>query len=191
MEYFDVCDEDGIPTGKIISRDLAHSQGVCHRTSHVWIVRKKDGRYEVLLQRRSRDKDSFPGQLDTSSAGHIPAGAEPIDSAVRELQEELGIKAEPADLIYAGQFRDHYELEFHGKPFRDNEVANIFVYRKPVNASDLVLQKEEIESVGWYDLEETIRKCTDPRDPEYCVPMGGLRILSQFLSYDQGMEKEK
>lgn len=186
MEYFDVCDEYGIPTGKIVSRDEAHSLGICHRTSHVWIIRIEDGRYQVLLQRRSRNKDSFPGMLDTSSAGHIPAGAEPLDSAIRELQEELGIKAEPDDLVYAGQFQDHYELEFHGKPFRDNEVANIFVYNKPVNIPDLVLQREEIESVGWYDLEETIKKCTKPRDPEYCVPMGGLIILSRFLSDEKG-----
>ncbi|MBR2258889.1 MAG: NUDIX domain-containing protein [Blautia sp.] len=190
MEYFDVCDEYGVPTGETVSREMAHNKGIRHRTSHVWIVRKKDGRYQVLLQRRSRDKDSFPGMLDTSSAGHIPAGAEPLDSAIRELHEELGIKAEPEDLVYAGQFHDQYELEFHGKPFRDDEVTNIYVYRKPVHLADLVLQKEEIESVGWYDLEETIQKCTEPRDPEYCVPTGGLKILSQFLSErtEQGQE---
>ena len=181
MEYFDVCNEYGLPTGRIVSREEAHREGIRHRTSHVWIVRHVNGRTQVLLQRRSRNKDSFPGMLDTSSAGHIPAGDEPLASAIRELYEELGIQADLDDLAYAGQFSAHYELAFHGQPFRDNEVANIFVYTRPVEIGDMTLQKEEIETVDWYDLEDTIEKCKDPRDPEYCVPMGGLRVLSQYL----------
>lgn len=44
-----------------------------------------------------------------NEAGHIPAGDEPVESALRELQEELGINAEPSDLNYAGMFRIQYE----------------------------------------------------------------------------------
>ena len=43
-------------------------------------------------------KDSFPGCYDISSAGHISAGDEPLETALRELEEELGIKAEPEQL---------------------------------------------------------------------------------------------
>lgn len=60
---------------------------------------------------------------DTSSAGHIPAGVEPMPSALRELSEELGITAASADLKYAGTFRIQYEKEFHGRMFRDNELT--------------------------------------------------------------------
>ena len=91
MEYFDVVDEAGQPTGKTVSRENAHTYGILHRTAHVWIVRQRDGRPEVLLQKRSMEKDSFPGLYDTSSAGHIPAGDESVPSALRELSEELGI----------------------------------------------------------------------------------------------------
>ena len=87
MEFFDICDENRNPTGGTIERTEAHRLGVCHRTAHVWIIREKDGRYQVLLQKRSADKDSFPGRFDTSSAGHIRAGDEPAESAVRELAE--------------------------------------------------------------------------------------------------------
>ena len=74
MEYFDVVDEAGQPTGKTVSRENAHTYGILHRTAHVWIVRQADARLQVLLQKRSMEKDSFPGLYDTSSAGHIPAG---------------------------------------------------------------------------------------------------------------------
>ena len=117
MEYFDVVDEAGLPTGKTVSRENAHTYGILHRTAHVWIVRQRDGRPEVLLQKRSMEKDSFPGLYDTSSAGHIPAGDESVPSALRELSEELGIIALPEQLHYAGTFRIQYEKEFHGRMF--------------------------------------------------------------------------
>ena len=62
------------------------------------------------------NKDSFPGRYDTSSAGHIQVGDEPLESAVRELSEELGIQANPDDLHFAGTFPIQYEKEFHGMP---------------------------------------------------------------------------
>ena len=79
MELFDIVDENGNPTGEVIERRKAHAEGIRHRTAHIWIVREKEGRIQVLLQKRSADKDSFPGRFDTSSAGHIKAGDEPLD----------------------------------------------------------------------------------------------------------------
>ena len=69
MEYFDIVDESGLPTGEIVSRDIAHRDGIRHRTAHVWVVRPAHAGYDILLQKRSRNKDSFPGFFDTSSAG--------------------------------------------------------------------------------------------------------------------------
>ena len=97
MEIFDVVDEEGRPTGETVSRQEAHEKGIRHRTAHIWVIRREPGKggIQILLQKRAMDKDSFPGQYDTSSAGHIHAGDEPRISAVRELQEELGIEVRP------------------------------------------------------------------------------------------------
>lgn len=91
MEYFDIVDMNGVPTGKTVERKTAHRKGIMHRTSHVWLIRMKDSRPQILLQKRCAIKDSFPGCYDISSAGHIPAGCDFKESAVRELKEELGI----------------------------------------------------------------------------------------------------
>ena len=91
MEILDVVDETGAPTGETVERAEAHREGVRHRTSHVWIARNRNGRIQLLLQKRCMQKDSFPGCYDISSAGHIPAGGEFASSALRELKEELGI----------------------------------------------------------------------------------------------------
>ena len=131
-------------------------------------------------EKRSMDKYSFPGRYDTSSAGHIQAGDEPMESALRELGEELGIKAEAADLDFAGTFRIRYEKEFHGKMFRDNEVAFVFVYQKTVDIADLTIQKEELDGVSWFDLDETHEACKN-HDQKFCVPLGGLETVRRYL----------
>ena len=55
-EYLDVCTEEGIPTGKTVERKTAHSTDVCHRTAHVWIIRKEGYEYQNLMQKREKDK---------------------------------------------------------------------------------------------------------------------------------------
>ena len=184
MEYFDVCDAQGNPTGEIVARDVAHREGVRHRTAHVWVVRRVDGRWQVLLQKRSAEKDSFPGKYDTSSAGHIPAGDAPLESALRELGEELGIRVGAGQLRLAGHFDIRYEKEFHGRLFRDNEYAFVYVYREPVDIDALILQAEEVERVDWFDLETTWAELNDRRDL-YCVPTEGMAVLREYLGNEE------
>lgn len=57
MEYIDIVDEHGIPTGETIERSIAHSKGIRHRTVHMWIVRKINDRYQVLMQKRAMNKN--------------------------------------------------------------------------------------------------------------------------------------
>jgi isopentenyldiphosphate isomerase len=180
MEFFDVCDGRGEPTGAVVSRDAAHREGIRHRTAHVWVVRRVDGRWQVLLQKRSENKDSFPGKYDTSSAGHIPAGDAPLESALRELSEELGIRAKPEQLRYAGHFDIRYEKEFHGRLFRDDEFSHVYVYREPVDAESLTLQREEVSRVDWFDLERTWTELPTRRDV-FCVPTQGMAVLREYL----------
>ncbi len=180
MEYLDIVNEQGYPTGQRIERSIAHAEGILHRTAHIWVIRKVNDRNQVLLQKRSYEKDSYPGCLDTSSAGHISAGDEPLESALRELSEELGIHAKPEDLTFMDNFRIQYEKEFHGKLFCDNEVVFAYAYEQPVDLSDIQIQKEELESVDWFDLEETIREC-EKKNPLYCVPPGGLKTVQKYL----------
>lgn len=179
-ELFDIVDETGQPTGKVISRDEAHQKGTLHRTAHVWLVKKKPEGYDILLQKRSEEKDSFPGMFDTSSAGHIPAGDEPLQSALRELKEELGLTASPEELKFAGTFRIQYEKEFHGRLFRDNEVTRVYVYVKPVNIQDLTLQESEVSEVRWFDLNEVWGEIHRSRE-RFCVPTAGLKVLREYL----------
>ena len=158
MEIVDVVDKRGIPTGEQVEREQAHTLGIRHRTSHVWIVRRKEGRLQVLLQKRSENKDSFPGCYDISSAGHIPAGVDFVSSAVRELKEELGCEVKPEELIYCGQRCFEFQDTFHGKVFHDNQVSNVYALWLDREPETFSLQKEEVSEVKWFDFQECMEK---------------------------------
>ncbi len=180
MEIIDIVDECGNPTGETVERSIAHTNGIRHRTAHVWIARKVSDKWQVLLQKRAMTKDSFPGRYDTSSAGHIQAGNEPLESAIRELGEELGIVAKPEQLHFAGTFRIQYEKEFHNKMFKDNEIAFVYVYLENVDIDKVIVQKEELECVEWFDLEETHKECL-AHNKKFCVPVTGLETAMNYL----------
>ena len=182
MEYVDVVDErTGEPSGQVVSRTEAHDLGICHRTAHVWLVREVEGVTQVLLQRRAETKDSFPGLLDTSCAGHVTAGDEPRAAAARELAEELGIRVAPESLEFCGTFRIRYERLFHGREFRDNEVAFVYLLGVDVHGCALTLQEEEISEVRWFALDEVIEAVREGKG-EFCVPPAGLELLRRHLS---------
>lgn len=179
MEYFDIIDETGKLTGEIISRNEAHNKGILHRSVHIWVIREKDGRTEILLQKRSDDKESFPGMFDTSSAGHVSAGEDAITSAVREISEELGIIATPNQLHHIGTIHIHYEKVFHDRLYRDNELAEVFVYREPVGC--LTLQPSEVSEVRWFNPDEVWEEINSGDRHRFCVPTEGLKLLRQYL----------
>ena len=157
MELLDIVDEKGNPTGETVPREVAHREGIRHRTAHVWIFRRRGGVVQILLQKRSDNKDSDPGCYDISSAGHIPAGSDYIPSAVRELKEELGVDMNGDELIYCGQRRFRFEREFHGSMFRDNQVSNVYLLWLDRDAGEFTLQKEEISAVRWMPLVDCLR----------------------------------
>lgn len=170
-EYLDVVDENGMPTGETVERSVAHREGFPHRTSHLWLVRKRDGRIQVLLQKRAMTK-SFPGCYDISSAGHIPAGQDYYPSAIRELKEELGLTAKESELILCGDMKIVWDDVFFGIPYHDRQYTKVLLLWADVEEDQLTLQKEEVDGVLWIDLQEcmdrvaagTIQNCISPEE---------------------------
>ena len=183
MELFDIIDEEGNLTGVVRERGVAHRDGSRHHTVHMWVVRKNNrSGWDILLQKRSEKKESHPGLLDASSAGHIESGASPLEAAVRELSEELGICARPEDLIPFGTWNIHFEGEFRGYPYIDNELTYEYYYAQPVEIKDLILQESEVDSVLWMDFEECLARVRSG-DLAHCLYEGELMMLRGALPH--------
>lgn len=66
------------------------------------LIRNSEGRYWIPT--RTADKRIAPNGLDYSMGGHVDAGEEYIEAALREIREELNIDLKPEDLIYITKF---------------------------------------------------------------------------------------
>jgi len=98
-EYLLIVDKNNKPIGKA-TRQTVHQKGLFHRCAHVWAY---NCRGEILLQKRSDEKDTFPGLWDLSAAGHVSYGDSYLKTAYKELAEELGI-TRPANLISSSRY---------------------------------------------------------------------------------------
>lgn len=169
MELFEILEEDGRKSGLVRERGVAHCQGSLHPTVHIWVVRRReDGGCDVLLQKRSAQKDSYPGCYDISAAGHVAAGEEILPSALRELREELGIEASAEDLFEVGIHRGYTEEIFRGRMFKDAEWSHVYLYQRPVEIEDMQLQETEVETVCWMDYHTCLRHIREKSLPS-CI----------------------
>lgn len=180
MEYFDIRNADGTITGVIKERSLVHQDGDLHGTVHIFIVRPQGDSYDLLLQKRSKDKDAWPGCYDISSAGHLSAGQDYMEAALRELEEELGIKADESDLHFIGYHEGFSDEIFYGKPFRNHELSAVYLYTKEVDADQLILQEEEVESVRWFPLKECKEKAA-AQDKNFCLFEDEIAMIVNWL----------
>ena len=56
-----------------------------------------------------------------------------------------------------GQRSFQFSAVFHGKPFKDNQVSNVYLLWLDRDAEEFTLQKEEISAVRWMPLADCLR----------------------------------
>ena len=148
-EMVDIYDADGNKTGIINSKLNAHKEGLWHISAHVWIYRP-DG--HILLQKRAAHKETFPSMWDISVAGHIDAGESPLEGALREIREEIGIRVDEKDLEYAYTIRMEYPYPARG--WINREHCYVYLMCVDFDADALTLQKEEVEDARFFTLDQ-------------------------------------
>lgn len=102
-------DERGRSLGAM-PREEVHAKGLLHRCVHVFVL---DAEGRLWLQKRGLEQRSWPGMWTSSASGHVEAGEDERAAAVRELREELGLRAEPRR-VGEFRFRDAQENEVSG-----------------------------------------------------------------------------
>jgi len=147
-EIFDIVDESDSVVGSASRREV-HRTGLLHRSTHLLVF---DSRGRVLLQKRSNEKDTFPGRWDSSVSGHVDSGEGYDTCVVREAFEEIGVDLKVAP-----------ERVF--KIDACEETANEFtwVYR---HCSDgpFAISEEEISEVRWFSGERVDQMLLEERD---------------------------
>ena len=159
-ELLDILDESGRPVGEIVAKSEAHRLGLWHRCFHCWICGSDPEGPYLLLQRRAATKDTWPGYLDITAAGHLSAGEETLDG-LREVEEELGLRVNPERLVPLGTRKVEQQIPVG----YDREFHEVFLLADDTPPESLRLQKEEVEAIyrlNLHDVEALYEKGSAP-----------------------------
>jgi isopentenyl-diphosphate delta-isomerase len=140
-ELIDILDTDGNMTNTTAMKFEAHKNGWFHQTVHIWFYTKNG---TILMQQRGKEKDIYPLLWDVSVAGHIGAGEDIITSALREIQEEIGLIISPSDLEKIGIFKS---VKNHSEVLKDYEFHHTFIAELKTPLNSLQKQDSEVEAL--------------------------------------------
>jgi isopentenyl-diphosphate Delta-isomerase len=175
MEYLDILNEDGSPTGKSLPRKEVHEQGLWHRAAHIWIINSQG---ELLIQKRSLKKQSSPGLWDISAAGHLSAGESSLQGAVKEIKEEIGLSVPPEELIELGTMKTS-SVQNNGTYF-NNQFNDIYLLEKDLKIRDVVMQESEVDEVKLIPWKE-LKKVVEAHDPLFVPHDAEYALLFNYL----------
>ena len=210
-------DEHGARTGVTAPRSVVHRDGLLHRAVHVWLWYNGADAEEVLagiggseapavapapaaapgggavpgwllLQQRAACKDSWAGRWDISSAGHVSAGQVPLDAAVRELEEELGVRLPATRFEFLFEHLERLTSEQRGRVFINNEFNDVFLITlTPAEfralqpgAPGVVLQESEVAAIRWVPA-ATVLHMYETNDAAI-VPAAGMESFRRLFT---------
>jgi len=166
-DYNQLFAENGTLLPDKIPVDVVKADKLLHGATHVWIWRRTGEDKQILLQCRSINVP-WPGYLDISTAGHINLNENPIDTAIREAYEEIGLTINRDDLQLVGIHRCHIPVP--DTDLEENEFRWVYLLELDQDYQ-FSLNDNEVESIEWVDLSKFVTM-TDFPEKYKLVPQG-------------------
>lgn len=136
-EIVQIVDRDNQETDQI-PRKIMREKKLIHRATYILVFNDQK---QLFIQKRTMCKDVYPGYWDIAAGGVVLAGESYHESAVRELQEELGVSGV--------EFEERFDF-FHDTA--DNRVwGRIYTCQ---HNGPFTLQKEEIDEGRFLTIQE-------------------------------------
>lgn len=162
-EIVTIVDKHNQVSGSVTRAEM-RAGNLCHRATYILVFNRKG---ELFVQKRTMTKDIYPGYYDVVTGGVVLAGESYEESALRELEEELGIKGIPLKTLF-----DFYY-----------EEANSSVWGRVFSCEydgEMVLQEEEIESGEFLSIEDIFKMAgKEPFTPD------GQYVLKRYFKAKQ------
>jgi isopentenyl-diphosphate delta-isomerase type 1 len=166
VELLSVVDEnDNLIKGE--ERKIVHSSTLWHRGIHAFVFNSNG---ELIVQLRSPEKDKYPNTYDCSVSGQVSFGEDYEKTAIRELEEELGIKNVDIKPVL------HFRMPYGPK---DYHVCKLFecVYDGKAKPN------EEVTEVKFFNMDDLKREIKER--PEMFTPW-----FKEILKWKFGMKNK-
>lgn len=142
-EKFELVDIEGKGTGVVLIESEANDVNNIPKGHYMPVVGVIviNSNNEILLQKRSRNKKLNPGKWGICG-GKINLGENSIEAGIRETMEEISVRL------------NKEELEFLNMNTGDKGHYTIYYVRKNIDIHKCILQKEEVEELKYFKMEE-------------------------------------
>ena len=144
-----IVDDENREVGAVPRHEM-RSRRLPHRATFI-LVFDRQGR--LLVQKRTKTKDLYPGYYDLAAGGVVVAGESYDESARREAAEELGIRGVPLELKFDFYFEDPGNRCF-GRVY------------SCISEGPFQLQPEEVVSVAFEQVEDVLAGAVSPVTPD-------------------------
>lgn len=126
----------------------AKANGWIRRASRVFVINASG---KILIQQRS-EHISRPLLLDCSAAGHVDEGESYAEAAIRELCEELGVRASEKDLLELPEIK---ESGFFSRNYLVKVTDDVQIIIDPFEVNEYFwLTVEEIDNLTQVEVEK-------------------------------------
>lgn len=168
-EVYDVVNDQDEVVGTATRKQVHHNPSLIHRAAGAYIFNHQK---QLLMQKRSKSKDMFPGYWAFSVGGHVDSGSTYDETVRREMREELGFEI-PVVPIQKVLQKEPEETEFwqvyigiHDGPFPD-------------------FNKTEADEVRFFDVDTLVAAAKDGSIP---MPPNVTKLLPTVQHYvDSGV----
>lgn len=140
-ERFPLVDNNGEIIGSATRAECHDCSKRLHPVVHLHVVTSKG---DILLQKRSMNKDIQPGKWDTAVGGHVDFGEKITDALLRESREELGIDASDAKPLTTYIFESDVEREY---------VSTFYLLADP-DSLKVTAAEDEVDETRFWSRDE-------------------------------------
>lgn len=156
-ELLDIVDEQDRIIGQM-ERAEVHRRGLTCRNVQVFFVTPAG---EVILQKRSLAKKSYPGRLTSTASGHVTSGESHLEAAVKETLEETGVRLVATDLHHLGTV---HLRDIERPDYISDSMRGVFTYLFTGDVADL--QIEDGEGAGFVAMPFDIFRAETAANPD-------------------------
>jgi len=144
----------GEEEGKVV-----HEKGLCHREINVYFVTKDK---KIIFQKRSLSKKLWPGKLDATAGGHVDSGEDYPEAAIRESEEETGVKIKPEKMRFIKKYFSEIKQPITG--LINKKFKTVFAYDFDGDIKDLKIEKEDGDGFVSYSLDELLNLSSEQKE---------------------------